>query len=140
MRAKLHNEEATIREKMKNLQKASEAQMKDTQRKMNLLQTENTRLKRELAALKSNKGAANARGAGKNASLFPGASKKDMISLKRPRDNNKGRRICRRTNLSSCFVVFLDWDHTYMMSPVGEGEVSPQKSRRSKGDCVNFIV
>ena len=43
MRAKLHNEEATIREKMKNLQKASENKMADTQRKMNLLQAENTR-------------------------------------------------------------------------------------------------
>merc|ERR1719458_2421051 len=55
---------------------------------MNLLQAENTRLKRELAAVKKSGSAANARG-GKNASLFPGASRKDMISLKRPRDNNK---------------------------------------------------
>ena len=49
-----------------------------------------SRLKRELAAAKSNKGggAANAR-AGNKGALFPGASKKDMISLKRPRDNNK---------------------------------------------------
>ena len=49
MRAKLHNEETQIREKMKVLQKASEAQLAKTQQKMNILQTENTRLKREVA-------------------------------------------------------------------------------------------
>ena len=48
MRAKLHNEETQIREKMKVLQKASEAQLAKTQQKMNILQTENTRLKREV--------------------------------------------------------------------------------------------
>ena len=43
MRAKLHNEESTIREKMKNLQKVSDDRMADAQRKMNILQAENTR-------------------------------------------------------------------------------------------------
>merc|ERR1719220_3215581 len=89
MRAKLHNEETQIREKMKVLQKASEAQLAKTQQKMNILQTENTRLKRELAAAKSNKGGSSAAGQRNKGALFPGSSKKDMISLKRPRDSNK---------------------------------------------------
>ena len=52
MRSKLHNEECTIREKMRLLQKENENKMAAMQRNMNILQTENARLKRELATKK----------------------------------------------------------------------------------------
>ena len=98
MRAKLHNEEAVIREKMRVLQKANDGKMANMQKKINTLQTENIKLKRDLASAKGGKvgNATNVRSV-KNASLFPGASKKNMISLKRPSDNNKGQKYLRRT-------------------------------------------
>jgi len=81
MKAKLFNEEKLIKEKMKKMQKAHDDKVHELNHKINSLQGELTRVRREA----NNKAKTNV----KKNELFPGADKKDLISNAdlRPKQN-----------------------------------------------------
>ena len=73
MKAKLFNEEKLIKEKMKKMQKAHDDKVAELNHKINSLQGELTRVRREAANSKAKTNV-------KKNELFPGANKKDLIS------------------------------------------------------------